>query len=366
MDCPCRVHVGHLRRPLLPSSLSRCLLPLPPRPSSVSFHSPSPLFPHFFATSSRSRLVPRASVTVPSPSGDEALKGALFFLLRPVSVVALAMGVALFFARMNRPSFAFALSFPANPAAVSDTIPFSSSATQDDYSGTLTDEVKERTLEEYLDSHPEDTRALRALMKLKIRARKPAEASAIVDRLIVLEPGEKGLPLLKAHLQSQGGDTETATKVLEEMLQKDPLFVEAYHGLVMAASQLESEGDLGGILKRIEDAMATCKKQKRKEELRDFKLLVAQVKVIQAEYGEALKVYQELVKEEPRDFRPYLCQGIIYTLLRKKDEAKKQFQKYRRLVPRGHPYAQYFDENMVAMDVFSLMGESNRTAALKR
>ncbi|KAK4396272.1 protein SLOW GREEN 1, chloroplastic [Sesamum angolense] len=42
--------------------------------------------------------------------------------------------------------------------------------------------------------------------------------------------------------------------------------------------------------------------------------------------------------EEPRDFRPYLCQGIIYTLLRKNGEAEKNFEKYRRLVPKGHPY----------------------------
>ncbi|KAL9668705.1 hypothetical protein QQ045_006243 [Rhodiola kirilowii] len=69
--------------------------------------------------------------------------------------------------------------------------------------------------------------------------------------------------------------------------------------------------------------------------------------------SEALKVYQELVKEEPTDFRPYLCQGIIYTLLKKSDEAEKQFQKYKRLVPKEHPYAQYFDDNMIATKVFS-------------
>ncbi|MQM08435.1 hypothetical protein Taro_041284 [Colocasia esculenta] len=275
------------------------------------------------------------------------------------------MGAALFFARLHKPFLAFALSVPANPIAESDADAYPT-ATMNGDSGILTEEGKERTLEEYLGSHPEDTRALRALMKLKLQARKPAEAIAIVDRLIALEPSDKGLPLLRAHLQSQGGDTETAKQLFEEMLQRDPLFVEAYHGLVTAASQAESEGDLGAILDRIMTAMELCKKEKRKEEVRDFKLLVAQVKVIQGEYGEALKVYQELVKEEPRDFRPYLCQGIIYTLLRKKDEADKQFQKYRRLVPKGHPYAQYFDENMVAMDVFSQMSEGKRPAALKR
>lgn len=202
-------------------------------------------------------------------------------------------------------------------------------------------------------------------MELKIKGGKLAQAIDIVDRLIDLEPGERDLPLLKAHLQSYSGDTEAARRGFEELLSKDPFLVEAYHGLVMAASQAENDGDLDGILKRVQDAMELCKKAKRKDDLRDFKLLVAQIKVVEGKYEDSLKIYQELVKEEPRDFRPYLCQGIIYTLLRKKDEAEKQFQKYRRLVPKGHPYAQYFDDNMIAMKVFGQMDENRRTAALK-
>ena len=105
-----------------------------------------------------------------------------------------------------------------------------------------------------------------------------------------------------------------------------------------------------GILKRVRIAMAICKKEKKKEELRDFGLLVAQIRVMEGKYEEALKLYEELVKAERRDFWPYLCQGIIYTLMRKKDEARKEFQKYRRLVLKGHPYARYFDQNMNAMN----------------
>uniref|UniRef100_A0A1D1XND8 Anaphase-promoting complex subunit CDC27 n=1 Tax=Anthurium amnicola TaxID=1678845 RepID=A0A1D1XND8_9ARAE len=343
------------RRPPLPSSLS----PSPP-PFAVAF------LPAVPAPSCRSHLSLRASGVPPSnappsrrwESSDGALVGAAltlsFSLLKPICA-ALAVGAALCFARLHKPSPALAV------ASQYENLPSPSTAT------TLVDEEKERTLEDYLDAHPDDTGSLRALMKLKIKARKLPEAIAIVDRLVLLEPGDRGLPLVKAHLQCYGGDAETAQQVFEEMLRKDPLFVEAYHGLVMTASQSEpQEGDLGGILERIECAMELCKKERRKEELRDFKLLVAQVKVIQGNYWEALQVYQDLVKEEPRDFRPYLCQGIIYTLLRKKDEAEKQFQKYRRLVPRGHPYAQYLDENMVAMNAFPQMAVNTRSASLKR
>ena len=107
-----------------------------------------------------------------------------------------------------------------------------------------------------------------------------------------------------------------------------------------------------GILERVRMPMAVCKKDKKKEELRDFGLLVAQIRVMEGKYEEALNLYEELVKAEPRDFRPYLCQGIIHTLMRKKDEAGKQFRKYQRLVPKGHLYARYFDQNMNDMNFF--------------
>ncbi|KAK6942915.1 hypothetical protein RJ641_028292 [Dillenia turbinata] len=224
-------------------------------------------------------------------------------------------------------------------------------------------EQTEKIIDEQLSSNPEDTEALRALLEVKIKTRKLNEAIEVIDKLLKLEPNEPEWPLMKCHIYSHNGENEKARLGFEEILAKDPLRVEAYHGLVMAVSQSESENELNDVVKRVQDAMETCRKEKKKEEVRDFKLLLAQIQVIEGNYDDALKIYQELVREEPRDFRPYLCQGIIYTLLRKKDEAEKQFQKYRRLVPRGHPYAQYFDENMIATKVFSQMTENQKAGS---
>lgn len=264
-----------------------------------------------------------------------------------------ATAVALFFSRFaQKPLIAAPIGQPTSFEAATET------------SNAISDEEKERNIEEYLISHPDDVASLRSLMEIKIKNRKLNEAIEVIDRLIQIEPNEAEWPLLKAHLYSYSGESELAKLGFEDILSKDPLRVEAYHGLVMAVSQLESGGELSELMKRIEAAMEKCKKEKKKDDLRDFKLLIAQIRVVEGNYNEALKVYQELVKEEPRDFRPYLCQGIIYTLLRKKDEAEKQFQKYKRLVPKGHPYASYFDDNVLATKVFSQMGEK-QTAGSK-
>ncbi|KAF3579074.1 hypothetical protein DY000_02035500 [Brassica cretica] len=196
-----------------------------------------------------------------------------------------------------------------------------------------------------------DVSALRSLMEVRIKSRKLLEAIDLINRLIDLEPEEKEWPILKANILSHSGDSESAKNAFEEIISKDPLRVEAYHGLAMAYS--DSGDDLKAVEERIREAMVRCKKERNVKDLRDFKLLVAQIRVLEGKHEEALKLYQELVKEEPRDFRPYLCQGIIYTLLKKGGEAEKQFEKFRRLVPRNHPYREYFMDNMVATKLFA-------------
>lgn len=212
-----------------------------------------------------------------------------------------------------------------------------------------------------MESNPEDVNALKSLMEAKLKDKKLDEAIKIIERLIVVDPDEQEWPLLRAHTLIYAGDPKSAKLAFEELLADDPLLVEAHYGLVMAVAQLDE--DLDGAMKRVEEAMERCKKEK-KEAVRDFKLLIAQIRVMEGDYTGALKVYEELVKEEPRDFRPYLCQGVIYTLLRKRDEAEKQFEKYRRLVPKGHPYAEFFEDNMMAIKVLSQRADS-KGAGLK-
>ncbi|KAK9727113.1 hypothetical protein RND81_05G258700 [Saponaria officinalis] len=226
------------------------------------------------------------------------------------------------------------------------------------------DEEIERKLEEFVSENPDNVEGLKSLMEIRIKNKKPAKAVEVLNKLVEIEPEEREWMMLRAHMYNYMGETEMAKTGFEEIIAKDPLLVEAYHGLVMAVSQGEQgSGELDLVSKRIKEAIEKCKAEKSKENVRDFRLLFAQIRVIEGNYDEALKIYQELVKEEPRDFRPYLCQGIIYTLLRKKDEADKQFEKYKRLVPQGHPYAQYFDDNMLATKVFSQMAENERGKA---
>ncbi|KAI5586028.1 hypothetical protein POPTR_006G213600v4 [Populus trichocarpa] len=310
----------------------------PHRPSfpnpivSLTFKTPPP-------SSSPFKL--STSIRASSSSRITPLNQSLTTIIKTTSITLTAAAV-LFFTRFN-----------SKPAIASPVAASSSTAdpTKESSKENVSFEEQERALQDHLAQNPSDVEALRSLMEVRIKSKKLQEAIEVVDRLIELEPNEDEWPLLKSQIYTYSGDFESAKDGFEAVLQKDPLRVEAYHGLVMANS--ESGGSLEVVLKRIESAMNKCKKEKKNSDLRDFKLLIAQVRVMEEKYFDALKVYEELVKEEPRDFRPYLCQGMIYTLLRKKDEAEKKFEQFKKLVPKNHPYREYLVENMFATNFFS-------------
>ncbi|XP_019157634.1 PREDICTED: protein SLOW GREEN 1, chloroplastic-like [Ipomoea nil] len=273
-----------------------------------------------------------------SPGILETLTQSHFQTPFSCAVVATVAAAAVFLGRFSlrvNPSIAAPVSAPATAeAAVSDA-------------------ETEKALQERLAANPNDVEALQSLVESKIQNQNIGDAISIVNRLMELEPSETEWPLLRNHLFVLTGEFETARRGFNEILSKEPLLVEAYHGLITAVSEDDQVEELKGIEERILKAMKLCKTEDKKGQLRDFKLLLAQIRAIEYDYEEALKVYQELVKEEPTDFRPYLYQAIMYTMLGKDKEAKKHFQMYRELLPEGHPYSSFLDNTMIASKLFA-------------
>ncbi|XP_022767478.1 protein SLOW GREEN 1, chloroplastic-like [Durio zibethinus] len=304
---------------------------------SLSFRT-SPSSSPFKFSSIRASSSPSSSSSAPL---YETPKPSLFQTLTPLlkaTCITITAAAALFFTRFHQ-----------KPVLASPTVTPTAEPISTDTNISLEDQ--EKTIEEHLIQYPNDVEALRSLMEVRIKSKKLQQAIEVIGRLIELEPKETEWSMLKAQIHSYSGDFELAKNEFEEILVKDPVRVEAFHGLVIAYS--ESGQKLKELEKRIEGAMEKCKKEKRNKDFRDFKLLIAQIRVIEGNHSEALKVYEGLVKEEPRDFRPYLCMGLIYSLLNKKDEAEKQFEKFTKLLPRNHPYREFFVDNMVATKLFA-------------
>jgi len=195
--------------------------------------------------------------------------------------------------------------------------------------------VVETTLEKHLETQSNDVNALSLLTEIKFKSDKHEQAIVFLDRLIEIEPYERKWPAMKARILSYHGKSESAIEAFEEILEKDPIRVDAYHYLVM--EYYNSKPKLTEIEKRINKVIRRCKKEKKTKEILGFRMLIAQIRFIEGKSVEAIRICEELVKEDPNDFTIYLFQGVVYTLMNKGEEAAKQFEHVARVIPRNHP-----------------------------
>ncbi|KAJ6689464.1 hypothetical protein OIU85_005830 [Salix viminalis] len=127
------------------------------------------------------------------------------------------------------------------------------------------------------------------------------------------------------------GRAQDARNVFEEILVANPLSFEA---LFENALLMDRLGEGEAVIRRLQEALDIAEEENKVKEARDVRLIMAQIQFLQKNVEEALKSYQELSKEDPKDFRPYVCRGMIYSLLDRNEEAKQQFAKYRELSPK--------------------------------
>ncbi|KAI3770777.1 hypothetical protein L6452_01921 [Arctium lappa] len=125
--------------------------------------------------------------------------------------------------------------------------------------------------------------------------------------------------LLQEKLEAGEDEDEESLKILQKLVSAQPDNLEWKCG----------EGE--AVIKRLQKALEIAEQENKEKEARDVKLIIAQVQFLQKNIEDALRSYDGLFNEDPNDFRPYFCKGMIYSLIDKNDEAKDQFAKYREL-----------------------------------
>ncbi|KAJ1429749.1 Tetratricopeptide-like helical domain superfamily [Sesbania bispinosa] len=201
---------------------------------------------------------------------------------------------------------------------------------------------EEEMYEKILEKDPRNVEALKVILFGKIRRGKSKEAVKFVESLIDVEPNEVEWRLLLALCYETMGHLSKAKRLFREILGKRPLLVRALHGLAMVMHK-NHEGP--AVFEMLNKAQELASNENRVTEERNIRILIAQMLVVQRR---ALKRFQDLIDQNPGDFRPYLCQGIIYSLLDRKEEAAQQFETYQTLVPEEFPQRGFLDDVALA------------------
>ncbi|CAM8952075.1 unnamed protein product [Rhodiola kirilowii] len=195
--------------------------------------------------------------------------------------------------------------------------------------------------ERFLEKNPKDVDALKIVVYEKMRKGKNSEAVKYLERLIELERDEVEWRLLQALCYEMMGHYATAKRLFEDVLKERPLLVRALHGLAMV---MHKNNEAPAVFEMLDNALQLARREKRVTEMRNIGILIAQMHVVKGELEEGLVKFQSLIDENPRDFRPYLCQGIILSLLDRKEEAEQQFDTYHSLVPEEFPQRRFLDD----------------------
>lgn len=194
---------------------------------------------------------------------------------------------------------------------------------------------------EVLSTDPGDVSALKCLLFARMRRKDWAGALRYAAQLREADPGEVEWRLMEALLHELKGDLAEAERLFQEVLAEKPLLVRALHGLALCMHK-RLEGPT--VFEMLEKALQLAISEERVPEERNIKLLIAQMHVVKGDLDVASEKLQSLINEDPRDFRPHLCQGIVYALLDKKEEADVQFDTYRSLVPDEFPDKSFIND----------------------
>ncbi|KAI3713835.1 hypothetical protein L1987_72421 [Smallanthus sonchifolius] len=214
---------------------------------------------------------------------------------------------------------------------------------------TQTVATTESVLPEFLESNSEAIDAMKTLLEKKLEAGEDEESLKILKKLVSSQPENLDWKFLMARLLNEMGEVEPAREALEEILTRNPLSFEA---LFENALIMDSIGEGEAVIKRLEKALAIAEEEQKEKEARDVRFIIAQFQFLQKNIDEALRSYDELLGEDPNDFRPYFCKGMIYSLIDKDDEAKVQFAKYRELAPSKHDVEGYIRTPLSRMKLF--------------
>ncbi|PHT99246.1 hypothetical protein BC332_31853 [Capsicum chinense] len=208
---------------------------------------------------------------------------------------------------------------------------------------------QENPLTQFLESNAEAIDALKNLLKEKLESGEDEESLSILKKLLLAQPDNQEWKFLVARLLNEMGRIQESRDVFEEILLDSPLSFEA---LFENALLMDRCGEGANVIKRLEEALKLADDEGKLKECRDIRFIIAQVQFLQKNIDEALRSYDELEKEDPKDFRSYFCKGMIYSLLDRNKEAREQFAKYKELSPRKFEVEGYLRTALSRMKLF--------------
>ncbi|MEN9207728.1 MAG: tetratricopeptide repeat protein [Gloeomargarita sp. GMQP_bins_120] len=182
-----------------------------------------------------------------------------------------------------------------------------------------------------LQKDPNNTYALRGLLKIRLQEKDLKGAVPLLERLAKLHPQVSEYGILLAQTQAELGDKEAAVKTYRELLQRQPGNLLALVGVTDLLVQLERPAMAESLLQQ-----SLQKVNPQQADVTGIQIQMGRVYLAQGKTAAALALFDQLIRENPQDFRPIFAKAQTLKALGKTQEAQPLFSKAAELAPPEH------------------------------
>lgn len=200
-------------------------------------------------------------------------------------------------------------------------------------------QAQARGYELVLQREADNVTALRGLLQVRLEliGQGVGDIKDVVsplEKLAKLNPETTEYGILLAQAKERTGDREGAAGAYRSILASKPGEIKALQGLVnLLLVQQRPEAAIGLLQDTLKAAPAQNLAKPDSVDVTSVQLILGQVYAVGKRYDEAIAIYEESAKANPKDFRPVLGKAIVLKEQGKTDEAKTLFDKATELAP---------------------------------
>ncbi len=197
-----------------------------------------------------------------------------------------------------------------------------------------------------LQREPDNQAALLGLLQVRMQLEDIKGTLEPLEKLAQLNPKEARYQVLLAQTKQYLGDREGAAQTFRSILNAQPGNITALQGLVaLLIDEKRPEAAIGLLEDTLKAAPQANQIEKNSVDTIAVRLLMGTVYAQQKRYEESITVYDNLSKENDKDFRPVLAKAIVFQEQGKPEEARAQLERALTLAP-----AQYKDPIQMRID----------------
>lgn len=196
----------------------------------------------------------------------------------------------------------------------------------DQANNRINTEMLQRAMEQYqkiVELDPKDGESWLLLGRLRHIAKQPSEAELAFRRALDLDPDSEEAMTGLAMVYSSQGDNARALEMLKQLADRSPNL----RTLTTLADAYESLRDYAGAAEVLKRALALDPSDL------DMKHGLAQNLQMAGKLDEALQVYEELARDDPKSADPYFRMFQIYRQKNEPDKARQNLERAKQIEP---------------------------------